>query len=744
MNRKPERLKSGSMTLPAEAGHEAWVAELARRWGADFIRDSDGTKLSDELLKLGLKVYSTICLVRDDQEWARAHMDRMPEIFLMSAPVTAIEDTVEIEPLQGFHPEKYSLDTQHDPKEWWEVINRTSGEIVPVGQWRFDAGRGRVVIRNARPFHVYTVNVLCWVIWDTTSMYNHITNHWNKPHVVGVDPYFPDCRQHLMDYFDRWLEQHPETELVRLTTLAYHFVLIWDERGKEKFIDWTGYQETVNIEALKDFEKEYGYRLRSEDFVDEGYYHAANRVPSPRWLDWMDFVHRFVVRFGAALVEKCRRAGKKTGIFWGDHWTGVEPYSPAFQKMGIDAHIGAAEDGVAVRRVSDAPGPQLKELRLYPYFFPDVFHPGGDPTRESQANWIKIRRAILRRPIDRIGYGGYPSLTKGFPEFVTHVEELLAEFRAIKEAAAGKESWKPRLKVLVINAWGRRKAWINSFGPQQKFLVKRQDVIVVAGTNLLECLAGLPVHVDFAALEQIARTGVPDDVDVVLNDGDAETAWSGGSHWANPDVVAAVRAFVHRGGGLLGCRGPSAWARQGRYFQLADVLGVDREVNQGIANAAFKPEAESGHFITAEVSAELDCGVPESFVFACRPSTRLLSERNGHVMLAANTYGKGRSVYFAGLPYSLENARLLHRALFWAAGKEDRMTHWFSENPLTDCAFWPETGRLAVVNNSGMLQSTVVHAADGSKRRVRLAPYQITWPSARAERADSKKDRCQP
>lgn len=36
---------SKSVTLPAEAGQEAKVIELIRRWGVDAIRDSDGTQL---------------------------------------------------------------------------------------------------------------------------------------------------------------------------------------------------------------------------------------------------------------------------------------------------------------------------------------------------------------------------------------------------------------------------------------------------------------------------------------------------------------------------------------------------------------------------------------------------------------------------------------------------------------------------------------------------------------------------
>ncbi len=100
---------TGSITLPAEAGEEKMVVELARRWGADAIRDSDGTELSQEMLNLGLEVYSTICLVRAEQTYPRRHMDQLPQKFLMSDPVTATSSTLLINPTSGFFGRNTSL-----------------------------------------------------------------------------------------------------------------------------------------------------------------------------------------------------------------------------------------------------------------------------------------------------------------------------------------------------------------------------------------------------------------------------------------------------------------------------------------------------------------------------------------------------------------------------------------------------------------------------------------------------------
>jgi 1,3-beta-galactosyl-N-acetylhexosamine phosphorylase len=369
----------------------------------------------------------------------------------------------------------------------------------------------------------------------------------------------------------------------------------------------------------------------------------------------------------------------------------------------------------------------VKELRLYPYFFPDVFRPGGDPLGESLSNWIKIRRALMRKPVDRLGYGGYLSLALKFPKFVEHVGELCEEFRTFKANAGGGESLKAPVKVAVLNCWGTWKAWINSFGAPQKFLVKRPDVIQVAGTNLLECLSGLPVEVQFLSFDEVEKSGIPKDVDVIINDGDAETAWSGGRCWANPKIAERVREFVHRGGGFIGCRGPTAFFHQGRYFQLSDVLGVDKEVGSTLQSAPAPLKIAAKHFITDEELGKLDFGSNESFVYQAERDTTVLAANGLHVLLAARDCGKGRSVFFAGLPYSLENSRLLSRAILWSAGQEKSLAKWFSSNPKTDCAYYPRTKKLVVVNNSNRTERTNVTDGKGSKRHVTLKPYESRW-----------------
>ena len=96
--RKPK----GDFTLPGEAGYEKLTLRLAEKWGADVVRDSDGTQLSPEILSAGYGVYSTICVIREHNDFAKAHPETQAEAPLYSLPVAAESETLEINLLNGY------------------------------------------------------------------------------------------------------------------------------------------------------------------------------------------------------------------------------------------------------------------------------------------------------------------------------------------------------------------------------------------------------------------------------------------------------------------------------------------------------------------------------------------------------------------------------------------------------------------------------------------------------------------
>jgi 1,3-beta-galactosyl-N-acetylhexosamine phosphorylase len=712
--------KKGRFTLPAQEGMDREVLQLAEKWGVDIIRDSDGTELSPELMKMGFEVYSTLCLIRADQKWAKQHPHHCQQKFLMSDPVMAEGDTLDIAIMKGYNHEQYKPDTHNDYKKYWEVINRTTGEIVPVEQWNYNEATGLVTVEKTTPWHRYTVNFLVFQIWETTSMYNHITNNWTSEHQMGLDPRHPETYNHMMEMLDKWLVDHPDTTWVRFTSMVYQFPIITDENRKTRFQDWSGYADTVSALGLDQFEQEYGYRLRAEDFVDKGYYNSTANVPTPQYRDWIGFVNKFIIRFSEDCVSRVHKAGKKAILFFCDHWIGTEPYREEnFRKAGFDALVTPAINGREIRRVADVPGNYSKEVRLYPYFFPvnllnEPSFVGGNPLEECRRYWMWIRRAMVRKCVDRIGFGGYLDLAVKFPDFIDYVEHLANEYRTIVDNSALTAPYAP-VKVAVLNAWGSMRSWLYDFSWPLG--------------SIIETLSGLPVDVRFISFEDISNHGVPSDVDVIINAGRAGTAWSGHHLWASPKVQEDIRKFVANGGGFIGVFEPSAFENQGSFFQLGDVLGVQREVGFTLNNRAkLKLDTTPSHFITHDRTTPF---VPETFteeVYPLNPQLSVLAQKGKHVLAAAGSFHKGRSVYFAGYDFTDENVRMFERAVYWAAGKEDVVKNDFSTCPHTGMAYYPETGRYIVFNNTGQDQTTTVFIQGRQVQTdLKLRAYESRW-----------------
>ena len=707
-------MEKGHFTLPGEAGMEQQIKELIDLWGVDAIRDSDGTQLSQELIDCGLTVYSTVCLVRMDNEYAKQNQNKLQQIFLTSERYTATGTELEIDIMEKLFDQQFKPNTDADIRKYWQVMDRTTN--LPHDSWSY--ADGLVKVLDAVPYHEYSVSFLAYQLWEPVSMYNHLTNNWTEEHRMPIDVRYPEVQEHILTVFESWLKNHPKTDVVRFTTFFYCFDLMYNQLGKEKAVNWFGYMATVSPAALEQFEKEYGYAMTPEDFIDNGRYNTPFKNPTSKYLDWMDFNMKFVADFAKRCVDLVHQYEKKAIMFLGDHWAGTEPYGPYFQQIGLDAVVGAAGDGVTTRMIADIPVKET-EARFYPYFFPDVFYEGGDPVGESAPIWIKCRRAIMRKPMERMGYGGYLSLALKFPEFIDHVTMITEQFKAILKNSNGQKPASASFKVAVLNSWGKIRSWQTH---QVAHSLWNQRCYSYLG--VLEALAGMPFEVEFICFDTIRENGVPEDIGIIINAGDAETSWSGGDNWADEKVVAEIRKWVANGGGFIGVGEPTAFERAGQLFTLADVLGVQKEI--GFTASNNKPAVEKeAHFITEDSSID-SYGEGTTMIYRYTDSAKVLDINNRSCSLVANEYGKGRSVYIAGLPYSNANARVLLRALYWAAGKEDEMTQCYCSNPETECAVYPGSGRMCVVNNSLEAQETVLHCG-GTEKKLTLQPMECQW-----------------
>ena len=366
----------GGFTLPGESGYEKLTLEMAEKWGADVIRDSDGTELSPEIINAGYGIYSTICIIRDHNEWAKQNTDKLQQSFLMTNPVVAESDSVKIDLMKDFFNEQFKINESDESKAYWQVFDRTTNEEVK--DWTYE--NGVVTVNGVTPWHKYTVNFLAYRIWEEISMYNHTTNNWDKEHLMQIDPRYPETQQYMLDWMKNWCETHPATTVVRFTSMFYNFVWIWgsNERNRDLFSDWASYDFTVSPLALKEFEKKYGYSLTSEDFINKGELHATHMTCDKKKLDWMEFINDFVVDFGKKLVDLVHTYGKKAYVFYDDSWVGVEPWGKRFKDFGFDGLIKCVFNGFEARLCAGVDAVETHEIRLHPYLFPVGL--GGAPT----------------------------------------------------------------------------------------------------------------------------------------------------------------------------------------------------------------------------------------------------------------------------------------------------------------------------------------------------------------------------
>ena len=235
--------KNGGFTLPGEAGYEKLTLEMAEKWGADVIRDSDGTVLSDEILGTGYGIYSTICMIRDHNEWARQNPDKLQQTFLCTRPVTAERNILIISLMKDFFQQQFRINASDPAMRYWQVYDRTTNEVVRRKKWFYDEETGTVTITEAIPWHKYTVSFLAYRIWEEISMYNHTTNNWDKEHLMQIDPIYQETQEFLLDWMRDWCENHPDTTVVRFTSMFYNFVWIWgsDARNHYLYSDWASY-----------------------------------------------------------------------------------------------------------------------------------------------------------------------------------------------------------------------------------------------------------------------------------------------------------------------------------------------------------------------------------------------------------------------------------------------------------------------------------------------------------------------
>ncbi len=701
------RLKGG-FTLPGEAGYEKLTLKMAEKWGADVIRDSDGTVLSDEILDSGYGIYSTICIIRDHNEWAKAHPGQLQQTFLMTSPALATRSTLDIEIMKEFFRGQFAANATEAAMKHWQVYDRTTNMEVSGENWNYEKETETVHIHGVTPFHTYTVSFLAYRIWEEISMYNHTTNNWDKEHLMQVDPRYPETKAYLTEWMENWCKSHPDTTVVRFTSLFYNFVWIWgaDEKNRNLFTDWGSYDFTVSDKALDDFAKEYGYAMTAEDFVNKGLRHVTHMPADKRKRDWMEFTNKFVVETAKELIDITHKYNKKAYVFYDDSWVGLEPYGERFKEFGFDGLIKCVFSGYEARLCAGV-DVETHELRLHPYLFPvglggaPTFMEGGNPTLDAKKYWNNVRRALLREPIQRIGLGGYLHLTEDFPDFQDYIEKISDEFRMMQQYHSSGKPYSIKPRVAVLHYWGKLRSWTLSGHFHETYM---HDLI-----HVNESLSGLPVEVDYISFEDV-KAGALKKYDIVINAGSAGDAWSGGDAWKDEAVVSRLYAWAYNGGTFIGINQPSAVEGYDSFYRMAPVLGLDEDTGARVCHGKWQFETTSIEGLIPEGASV----TKKEKRFLTDGKAQVLMAHDGNPDLTIHPFGKGFGIYMGGFRYSLENTRMLLNLLIYVGDKESE-GFYLTDNLYTECAYYPEIGRLVVINNSEETQTVNVKTEKGVK-----------------------------
>ena len=700
-------------TLPGEAGYEKLTLELAERWGADVIRDSDGTALSSEILDAGYQIYSTICPIREHNPWIEKNMHARQQTFLSTPYQLALGETLDIHLMEAFFQSQFSVNETALAFKYWQVWDRTTNTILSNGKWAYK--NGVVTIKEAVPYRQYSVSFLAWRNWEEISMYNHTTNNWDKEKLMQLNPYAKGCQEYLKTWFVEWCDTHPYADVVRFTSLFYNFAWIWgaNPRNRHLFTDWASYDFTVCPEAFEDFAKEYGYHLTAEDFVREGKYQATHRLPSKQKLDWMAFIGKYVRKATRELVDIIHAAGKKAYVFYDDSWVGMEPYNGHFHEMNFDGLIKCVFSGYEARLCSGVDVP-THEIRFHPYLFPvglggaPTFSPGGEPGKDAFQYWMNVRRALLRGKIERSGLGGYLHLVEDYPCFVEAMDTILAEFEAIANMHDHGAPMVLKPKIAILHAWGALRTWTLS----GHFHETEQHMLI----HVLEALSGLPFDVEFICFDSI-KDGVPSDIDIIINAGEAGSAWSGGQCWADNKMVETLTGWVHNGGIFVGIGEPSAWDGHGSYLRMAHVLGVDIDNGELACHGRwrFDTTPETGLY------PERYAPVGRKNVVLTDGNARVLSAEGNSPTTTINQFGQGKGVYMSGFEISHAASQALQNILVFAA-EGTVYPDGTSNNPNVECAIFPT--KVVFINNTAKQQVAACHW-QGKQYEAKLKAYQL-------------------
>ena len=152
-------------------------------------------------------------------------------------------------------------------------------------------------------------------------------------------------------------------------------------------------------------------------------------------------------------------------------------------------------------------------------------------------------------------------------------------------------------------------------------------------------------------------------------------------------------------------------------FRMAHVLGIDEDTGAKVCHGKWSFKAEDGEKILPD-GARVE---PKDHLYLTDGKVRVLLADGDKPLVTVNDFGKGKGIYLASFQVNLENTRMLYQLIRYAGG-EGMSGLYMTDNLYTECAYYPESKKLVVINNSDVEQTTTIPAENGDKT-VTIAPY---------------------
>ena len=255
--------RKGRFTLPGESNFLDEIKEIMEKWGADAIRDSDGTKLDDEIKKLTSKINDKD--VKNEVMW-------MSGVLFLNTPDEAISklkniqtnnpnDKQKIEEIKNIYQMKLDFDNGVKSLEkiqtvWW--IHMINEQLQ------------RIQTERANLFNKYRTNLAVWL----KEQYNKIYNEKDKLLLNLVPSNSTVDEPNLWKEWYPTINAHDRKELLNdKEELDINFPKIWelptDWWNLDSFYLYFTDETAISLKNILEISEKYAKRELKIDWLTE-------------------------------------------------------------------------------------------------------------------------------------------------------------------------------------------------------------------------------------------------------------------------------------------------------------------------------------------------------------------------------------------------------------------------------------------------------------------------------------------